>query len=217
MTKQQQHPCFKKTVFSDFPLLFLTTVLLVFHPTSLRQVVGKSSERIYIYINLLLKVGNFIELGVMYLYDLICPPWWTPGVMIRKCLTSNVCACSVSQSCLTLCDPMNCSPPGSSVHGISQARILEWVAISFSGGSSRSGDRTCISWVSCIGGQILYHWATGEALWHKISTNKYYASVTTHVITIIQRPKSSWLPQFTDEKTEAQNSSEGCTEPHSCE
>ena len=40
--------------------------------------------------------------------------------------------CSVIQSCLTLCDPMNCSPPGSSVHGISQARILEWVAISFS-------------------------------------------------------------------------------------
>ena len=40
--------------------------------------------------------------------------------------------CTVTQSCLTLCDPMNCSPPGSSVHGISQARILEWVAISLS-------------------------------------------------------------------------------------
>ena len=40
----------------------------------------------------------------------------------------------VSQSCPTLCDPMDCSPPGSSVHGISQARILEWVAISFSRG-----------------------------------------------------------------------------------
>ena len=38
----------------------------------------------------------------------------------------------VTQSCLTLCDPMDCSPPGSSVHGIFQARILEWVAISFS-------------------------------------------------------------------------------------
>ena len=42
----------------------------------------------------------------------------------------------VIQSCLTLCDPMDCSPPGSSVHGIPQARILEWVAISFSRGSS---------------------------------------------------------------------------------
>ena len=42
---------------------------------------------------------------------------------------------SVTQSCLTLCDPMDCSPPGSAVHGILQARILEWVAISFSRGS----------------------------------------------------------------------------------
>ena len=42
----------------------------------------------------------------------------------------------VSQSCLSLCDPMDCSPPSSSVHGILQARVLEWVAISFSRGSS---------------------------------------------------------------------------------
>ena len=42
----------------------------------------------------------------------------------------------VTQSCPTLCDPVDCSPPGSSVHGILQARILEWVAISFSRGSS---------------------------------------------------------------------------------
>ena len=42
----------------------------------------------------------------------------------------------VTQSCLTLCDPVDCSPPGSSVHGILQARVLEWVAISFSRGSS---------------------------------------------------------------------------------
>ena len=42
----------------------------------------------------------------------------------------------VAQSCPTLCDPIDCSPPGSSVHGILQARILEWVAISFSRGSS---------------------------------------------------------------------------------
>ena len=47
-----------------------------------------------------------------------------------------VCACLVAQSCLTLCDPMGCSPPGSSVHGILQA-ILEWVAIPFSRGSTR--------------------------------------------------------------------------------
>ena len=41
----------------------------------------------------------------------------------------------VAQLCLTLCDPMDCSPPGSSVHGILQARILEWIAILFSPGS----------------------------------------------------------------------------------
>ena len=53
------------------------------------------------------------------------------------------------------------SPPGSSVHGIFQARILEWVAISFSRGSSWSRDRTCIT---CIVKWILYHSATREAL-----------------------------------------------------
>ena len=48
----------------------------------------------------------------------------------------NPCWCLVSKSYLTLYDPMDCSPPGSSVHGISQARILEWVATAFSRGSS---------------------------------------------------------------------------------
>ena len=53
--------------------------------------------------------------------------------------------------------PMDCSLPGSSVHGILQARILEWGAISYSRGSSQPWDRTCVSWVSCFGRQILYH------------------------------------------------------------
>ena len=48
----------------------------------------------------------------------------------------------VTQSCLTLCDPMDCSLPGSSVRGIFQAIVLEWIAISFSRGSSRPRDRT---------------------------------------------------------------------------
>ena len=58
------------------------------------------------------------------------------------------------------CDPKNCSPPGSSVHGIYQARILEWVAISFSRGSSQSRDQILIS---CIGKQVLHCWAMREA------------------------------------------------------
>ena len=61
-----------------------------------------------------------------------------------------------------LCDPMDCSPPGTSVHGISQGRILEWVAISSSRGSSQPRDWTHIS---CLGQQILYHCATWETLY----------------------------------------------------
>ena len=66
----------------------------------------------------------------------------------------------VAQSCPTLWDPMDCSLPGSSLHGILQARILEWVAISFSRGSSRLRDQT---WVSCIAGRHFNFWATREA------------------------------------------------------
>ena len=54
----------------------------------------------------------------------------------------------VTQSCPTLCDPMDCSPPGSSVHGIHQAGILEWVAIPFSRGSSQSRDQTQVSYTA---------------------------------------------------------------------
>ena len=68
--------------------------------------------------------------------------------------------CLVAQSCPTLCDPMDCSPPGSSVLGISQARTLEWVAISCFRGSSPPRDRTL---VTCISRYILYCWATREA------------------------------------------------------
>ena len=61
------------------------------------------------------------------------------------------------RSCPTLCAPVDCGSPGSSVHGLPQARILEWVAVFSSSGSSRPRDRTCISYVSYIGRQVLYH------------------------------------------------------------
>ena len=59
--------------------------------------------------------------------------------VIRQFLCASMCECSVTKSCLTLCYPMGCSTPGSFVPGISQARILEWIAISFSRGSSWAG------------------------------------------------------------------------------
>ena len=65
--------------------------------------------------------------------------------------------CWVAQSCPTLCNPTDHSPPGPSAHGVSQARILEWLSISLSRGSSQPRDRTSISCVSCIGRRILYH------------------------------------------------------------
>ena len=71
--------------------------------------------------------------------------------------------CLVAQSCLTLCNPVDCSLPGSSVHGISQARILEWGAISFSRGSSRPRDETQ---VSRIIGRRFTVWATRETSAH---------------------------------------------------
>ena len=61
------------------------------------------------------------------------------------------------QSCLTFCNPMDCSLPGSSIHGILQARILEWVTMTCSWGSSLPRDRTHVSYVSCIGRRVLYH------------------------------------------------------------
>ena len=73
---------------------------------------------------------------------------------------SNKCECSVAQSCPTLRDPRDCSLPGSSVHGVFQARVLEWVAISFSRGFSPPRDRTP---VSCIAGRRFTVWATREA------------------------------------------------------
>ena len=69
----------------------------------------------------------------------------------------------VAQSCLTLWDSVDCSLPGSSVHGILQARILEWVALSFSRGASQSRDWT---WVSHIAGRCSTLWATREAQWN---------------------------------------------------
>ena len=72
-------------------------------------------------------------------------------------------ACMLTQSCPTVCDLLDSSLPGSSVPGFLQAKMLEWVAISYFRGSSRPKDRTHVSCDSCIGSWILYHCATWEA------------------------------------------------------
>ena len=67
------------------------------------------------------------------------------------------CVCLVAQSCPILCDTMDCSPTSSSVHGISQARILEWVAIFLPVGSSQPRDQIDVSCITCIAGTFFYH------------------------------------------------------------
>ena len=92
----------------------------------------------------------------------------------------------VTQSCPTLCDPMDCSPPGSSVHGIFQARILEWVAISFSRGSSQPRDGTQ---VSCTAGRFFTDWATREA--HFPYSNNF--ELSWFLWTVINPQAITWL------------------------
>ena len=80
----------------------------------------------------------------------------------RRAILTYMCVHARTQSCQTLCNLMDCSLPGSSIHGNCQARILEWVDIFFSRRSSQPSDRTHIFRTSCIGRQILYHCATWE-------------------------------------------------------
>ena len=105
--------------------------------------------------------------------DVVCVLMTVGYVVISMILTSTLTSLNltvllyevkwseVAQLCPTLCDPMDCSLPGSSVHGIFQARELEWVAISFSRGSLRPRDRT---WVSHIVGRCFAVWASREVL-----------------------------------------------------
>ena len=90
--------------------------------------------------------------------------------------------CEVAQSCPTLCHPMDCSPPGSSVHRISQARILDWVAISSSRGSSQPRDWTQVPYVSCVHWQVdslpLGHLV--KIIWPDLSPENIFAKLLTH-------------------------------------
>ena len=90
---------------------------------------------------------------------------WSRGELcIKRHSKSSPVLCRSLQPCPTLCDSMDCSWSGSSVFGILQARILEWVAMPSSRGSSWPKDQTCISYISCTGRWLLTTSATWETL-----------------------------------------------------
>ena len=105
-----------------------------------------------------------LTLFVSYILYLFTPPWLKAEVL--DCLSSywfwSMCVLLDAHLCLILCRPLDSIPPGSSVQGILQARILEWVAISSSRGSSRPSDPTHISCVPCIAGGFFTFWAIEE-------------------------------------------------------
>ena len=99
-------------------------------------------------------IPHFIYLFIHQQIFWVVSTFWPLWIMLIELVL-------LAQSCPTLCNPMDCSPPGSSVYGILQARILEWVAISFSRGSSPPIDRTLVSHL--VGGFFTI-WDTREAL-----------------------------------------------------
>ena len=108
------------------------------------------------------------------LHPINLPPW---------------CACMYDQSYLTLCDPVDCCPPASSAHRIFQARVLEWVAISYSRGSSQPKDQTQIS---CIGRRFL-PLGKPQCISLLFLTMSFYISPSPMVITFLQPIIISYL------------------------
>ena len=100
---------------------------------------------------------------------------WCKIIMIRKIISIREMCAGVLSSAVklklfqpgpTLCNPADCRSPGSSVHGIPQARILEWVFMPSSRASSPPMGWTGIPYVSCIGTQVLYHWYQLGSQWN---------------------------------------------------
>ena len=101
-------------------------------------------------------------------------------------MTSLIPACSVAQLCPTLCSPIDYKPLGASVHGILQARILEWAAMPSSRGSSWSRDWTHVSFIQRW---ILYHWVTGEVP----SNPNYLLKAPQAVLALRHRTSNTWI------------------------
>ena len=100
------------------------------------------------------------------------------------------------QSCSTLCNPMDLSPPGSTVHGILQVRILEGVAVPSSQGSSRPRDWTHVSYVFPIAGRLLTCWATWEARILTSPSGIWTQMLGNHSNTPSDWDHMYWLPEW---------------------
>ena len=126
------------------------------------------------------------------LFTLICP---SKGERLHSAIIlGSLCMrAKLLQLCPTICDPVDYSPPGSSVHGIFQARILEWVAISFSRRSSRPRDQTQISCVPFMGRWIPSHYTTWETLSPHI---RNYRQFTENICYIPKELAFFSLPSF---------------------
>ena len=105
-------------------------------------------------------VTDFIFSGSKITADGDCSHKIKRRLLLERKVMTNLMWCEVIQSCSTLCDPMDCNIPRSSIHGIFPARVLEGVAISFSRGSSQPRDRTQVSHIACRHFTV---WATREA------------------------------------------------------
>ena len=109
-----------------------------------------------------------------------------PVVSLSACMRAKF-----LQSCPTLRDAMNCSPPGSSVHRSRQAWMLEWVATPSSKGSSRPRDRTCISCVSCLGRWALYHYCHLGSFWQHILVVVVFLRLICYLKNLQRNPKNA--------------------------
>ena len=110
-------------------------------------------------------ISNEPQKGFWYLFDILIPGSATHSSKLRMYLLQKALhECSGTQSCLTLCYPVHYSPLGSSVHGILQARIVEFVAISYSRGSSWPRDEIHVSCISCVAGRFCATEPPGKTL-----------------------------------------------------
>ena len=119
--------------------------------------------------------------GMEYVNAVYCHP---AHLTYMQCECESESESEVTQSCPTLCDPVDYSPPGSSVHGILQTRILEWVAISFSSGSSQLRDQ---AQVSRIAGRRFNFCATREACICRVYVYAEYIPVYAEYIMLNAR------------------------------